>query len=101
MSEIHLVTGGAGYFGTLLVERLRSAGLRARIFDINDADERASDVEMFRGDIRDPEAVRKAVAGVAVVHHTVAMVPLAKDKGAFWSVNRDGTRNLLEAALSA
>ncbi len=101
MSEVHLVTGGAGYFGTLLVERLRATGVRVRIFDINDADERAPDVEMHRGDIRDPAAVRRAVEGVSVVHHNVAMVPLAKDKAAFWSVNHDGARNLLEAARDA
>jgi nucleoside-diphosphate-sugar epimerase len=101
MSELHLVTGGAGYFGTLLVDRVRRAGMRVRIFDVNEADERPADVEMVRGDIRDPQAVRRAVEGVHVVHHNVAMVPLAKDKDAFWSVNRDGTRHLLEAALSA
>jgi nucleoside-diphosphate-sugar epimerase len=101
MSELDLVTGGAGYFGTLLVERLRAAGRRVRIFDINDADERPADVEMMRGDIRDPAAVRRAVEGVSVVHHNVAMVPLAKDKAAFWSVNHDGARHLLEASLDA
>jgi nucleoside-diphosphate-sugar epimerase len=101
MTETHLVTGGAGYFGTLLVERLRTTGVRVRIFDINDADERAADVEMVRGDIRDAAAVRRAVEGCAVVHHNVAMVPLAKDKEAFVSVNADGTRNLLEAARGA
>jgi nucleoside-diphosphate-sugar epimerase len=101
MSELHLVTGGAGYFGTLLVERLREAGKRVRIFDVNDAETRAPDVEMVRGDIRDASAVRAAVEGADVVHHNVAMVPLAKDKTAFWTVNRDGTRNLLEAAQAA
>jgi nucleoside-diphosphate-sugar epimerase len=101
VSELHLVTGGAGYFGTLLVARLRAAGARVRIFDINDAEERAPDVEMFRGDIQDPAAVRRSLEGVSIVHHNVAMVPLAKDKAAFWSVNRDGTRNVLEAALAA
>lgn len=101
MSDLHLVTGGAGYFGTLLVARLHAAGLRVRIFDLNEADERPAGVEMVRGDIRDAAAVRRAVAGAAVVHHNVAMVPLAKDKDAFWSVNRDGTRHLLEAALGA
>jgi nucleoside-diphosphate-sugar epimerase len=101
MAETHLVTGGAGYFGTLLVERIRTTGARVRIFDINDADERASDVEMVRGDIRDAAAVKRAVEGASVVHHNVAMVPLAKDKDAFWSVNHEGTRILLAAALDA
>jgi nucleoside-diphosphate-sugar epimerase len=101
MSELHLVTGGAGYFGTRLVQRLHCAGRRVRIFDINDAEERPAEVEMVRGDIRDLGAVRRALEGASVVHHNVALVPLAKDNAAFWSVNRDGTRQLLEASLAA
>lgn len=100
MSELHVVTGGSGYFGLLLVDRLRKEGHAVRIFDINDAEDRPGDVELFRGDIRDPDAVRQACKGADVVHHNVALVPLAKDKSAFWSVNRDGTRILLDACLS-
>jgi len=98
---VNLVTGGAGYFGTVLVDQLAAAGEPVRIFDINDAADRPAGVEMVRGDIRDAAAVRRACEGVSVVHHNVAMVPLAKDKDAFWSVNRDGTKNLLDAALAA
>lgn len=100
MEERHLVTGGSGYFGGLLVGRLRRDGLRVRVFDCNDADDRPDDVEFVRGDIRDPEAVRRACREVAVVHHNVAMVPLARDRRAFWQVNFDGTRHLLEASLA-
>jgi nucleoside-diphosphate-sugar epimerase len=101
MSKLHLVTGGAGYFGTVLVQRLVDRGDGVRIFDINDADERPAGVEMVRGDIRDADAVARACAGVAVVHHNVALVPLAKDKQAFWSVNEGGTKNMLDAAVAA
>ncbi len=101
MSKLHLVTGGAGYFGTVLVERLVECGHRVRIFDINDADERPLGVEMVRADIRDADAVRRACEGISVVHHNVAMVPLAKDKHAFWSVNEGGTKNVLEGATVA
>ena len=38
-----------------------------------------------------------ACEGIDVAFHNVAQVPLAKDKNLFWSVNRDGTKNLLEA----
>jgi nucleoside-diphosphate-sugar epimerase len=97
-AEIDLVTGGSGYFGTVLVEGLVGLGRRVRIFDLHAPDATAPGVDVLVGDIRDPEAVRRACAGVARVHHNVAMVPLAKDKRAFWTVNYDGTRTLLEAA---
>jgi hypothetical protein len=70
------------------------------VFDINDAEDRPRAVDFVQGDIRDIEAVKRACQGVSVVHHNVALVPLAKDKSAFWAVNRDGTRNLLEACLA-
>jgi nucleoside-diphosphate-sugar epimerase len=96
--QVSLVAGGSGYFGSLLVRRLRQDGGRVRIFDLNDADDQAEDVEFIRGDIRDPEACRRACAGAMTVYHCVAQVPLARDSTLFWSVNRDGTRHLLNAA---
>ena len=99
MSELHLVTGGSGYFGCLLVDRLLAAGHRVRTFDINDADSRPAEIDFVRGDVRNPAEIQAACAGVSVVHHNVALVPLAKDVDAFWAVNRDGTRNVLQAAL--
>jgi nucleoside-diphosphate-sugar epimerase len=95
--DIQLVTGGAGYFGTLLVDELVKQGKRVRIFDVHDADVPAG-VEKIRADIRDPAAVVRACEGVDVIHHNVALVPLAKDKEAFFAVNEGGTKNLLEAA---
>jgi nucleoside-diphosphate-sugar epimerase len=98
MAGSSLVTGGAGYFGTLLVERLVQAGERVRIFDVNEAVEAPAGVERIRGDIRDASAVSRACEGMDVIHHNVAMVPLAKDAHAFTSVNEGGTLNLLRAA---
>jgi len=95
--KVHLVTGGAGYFGTLLVDQLVKEGKRVRIFDLHDADLPAG-VEKVRADIRDRAAIEKACADVEVVHHNVALVPLAKDKEAFFEVNEGGMRNLLDAA---
>ena len=100
--EIHLITGGAGYFGEILVRRLAERGdVAVRIFDVNAPDAAPPGVEYVRGDIRDQAAVRAACAGVAVAHHNVAMVPLAKDARAFTSVNVGGTENLLAACLDA
>jgi nucleoside-diphosphate-sugar epimerase len=101
LPKFHLVTGGSGYFGNLLVTRLLERGDKVRVFDILDADDRPTEVEFIQGDIRDKAAVANAVAGVDTVHHNVAMVPLAKDKDAFWSVNSNGTLNLLAASRNA
>jgi nucleoside-diphosphate-sugar epimerase len=96
-----LITGGSGYFGCALRDRLRAAGEAVRVFDLVDADDRPGDVELVRGDIRDADAVRRACAGVDVVYHHVAQVPLAKDRALFTAVNVGGTQQLLRAAREA
>ncbi|MGQ0734411.1 MAG: NAD-dependent epimerase/dehydratase family protein [Acidobacteriota bacterium] len=95
-----LVTGGSGYFGSLLLRRLRERGHRVVVLDITDADDRPGDVEFIQADIRDCRAVTAAVRGVDVIFHTVAQVPLAKDRELFESVNITGTEHLARAALA-
>lgn len=101
MKDLVLVTGGSGYFGSLLVKSLLSGGYRCRVFDINDAYDRRQDVEFIQGDIRDFDSIKKACKGVEIIHHNVAQVPLAKDRHLFESVNIKGAENLLKAALQA
>lgn len=101
MKNKALITGGAGYFGSLLLRKLLENNYECAIFDLNDADDRPKEVEFIQGDIRDYDAILAACKGVNVVHHNVAQVPLAKDKELFHSVNYDGTENLLRAALEA
>ncbi|HUC34061.1 MAG TPA: NAD-dependent epimerase/dehydratase family protein, partial [Ilumatobacteraceae bacterium] len=96
-----LVTGGSGYFGSLLVRRLVDAGHSVRVLDLLDADDRPVGVEFVAGDIRDPRVVNEAVAGVDVVYHNVAQVPLAKDLELLRTVNVDGTVRLLDACRAA
>lgn len=95
-----LVTGGSGYFGCLLVEQLVLRGYEVSVFDLVDVEDRPSAVGYVRGDIRDRAAIERACEGVDVIHHNVAQVPIAKDRALFESVNVDGTRNLLDAALA-
>jgi nucleoside-diphosphate-sugar epimerase len=101
LSGVDLVTGGAGYFGSLLVRRLVADGRRVRILDVNRPDDSPPGVESIQGDIRDAAAVARACAGVATVYHNVAQVPLAKDRELFWTVNQGGTRTLLDACRAA
>lgn len=101
MKKKALITGGAGYFGSLLLQKLLEKNYECVIFDLNDAEDRPESVEFIQGDIRDYAAVLAACEGVNVIHHNVAQVPLAKDKEAFHTVNYNGTENLLRAALEA
>ena len=93
-----LITGGSGYFGSLLMQKLREQGIECVVFDLNDADDRPSDVRFVQGDIRDLNAIKKASEGVDAVFHNVAQVPLAKNVALFESVNELGTENMLKAA---
>jgi nucleoside-diphosphate-sugar epimerase len=70
-----LVTGGSGFIGSALVKALVSGGNRVRVLDDNSRGrprrlkDIAGDIEFFQGDIRDADAVSRAVAGVDEVHH--------------------------------
>src|SRR5262245_51095053 len=94
-----LVKGGSGIFGHLLVERLLARADGVRNFYLTAADDEFKGVEFHRGDIRDVAAVHRACEGIDVIHHNVAQQPLSKDRELMRTVNLDGTRNLLTAAL--
>jgi len=92
-----LVTGGAGYFGELLARKLLKRGDSVRVLDLNPPVDADPALAVMQADIRDVDAVFSACEGIDVVFHNAAQVAMAKDKELCWSVNRDGTRNLLEA----
>lgn len=97
-----VVTGGSGLLGERLVALLRDRGDEVRVL----ARRRAPAVEA-RGatsiqlDIRDSAAVRAAVVGADVLFHVAGMTGHWGPLRAFWSVNVDGTRSVLEAARAA
>ncbi len=94
-----VITGGAGYFGSVLTDRARAQGHDVLVFDLNPPEDRS--IEHIIGDVRDIDALRAAFVGADVVLHNVAQVPLAKDRELFWSVNVVGTANVLLAARDA
>jgi len=95
-----LITGGSGYFGSLLVNKLLKNGFQCRIIDLNEYIG-SPEVEFIKGDIRDIQLLHKACKNIDVIFHNVAQVPLAKDKNLFFSVNVEGTDNILKSALSS
>jgi nucleoside-diphosphate-sugar epimerase len=101
MGQRLLITGGSGYFGTVLTAQALAAGHTVRIFDVNAPSDADPSVEYARGDIRDREALRSACDDVDAILNNVAQVPLARDRSLFWSVNVVGTANVLLAARDA
>ncbi len=102
MAASVLVTGGSGYFGSVLTAAALARGDRVRVFDRNPpAAEHRSHVEYVAGDVRDRDAVARACRGVDVVLHNVAQVPLARDRHLFDAVNTLGTAHVLLAARDA
>ena len=96
----YLVTGGAGYFGSALINRLLINKRNKVIsYDLNKSHIKNHNFISVLGDIRDQKKLSKYLNSVDVVFHNVAQVPIAKDKDLFWSVNRDGTKKLLESCL--
>jgi dTDP-L-rhamnose 4-epimerase len=106
-----LVTGGAGFIGSHVVDALLDAGHDVRALDVllpaahreppDYLDPRA---EWIEGDIRDPETVARAVEGVTAVSHQAAMVGLGTDIGdiADYVANNElGTAVLLKALATS
>ncbi len=96
--ELYLITGGAGFLGINLVRYLLARGQRVRSLDIAPFDypERTA-IDEVRGDIRDPETVDRAMAGVGIVVHAAAALPLySRDE--IFSTDVEGTRIVLESA---
>lgn len=101
MSRV-LVTGGAGFIGSFVVDRLRAAGHEAVIFDIRHSPHHGRrEVPTIIGDVLDYDAVRKAARGCDAIAHLAAAADVgevAADPERAERLNSRGTFNVLEAA---
>ncbi len=99
MKKKVLVTGGSGYFGESLLNKLLKKGYDCSVLDINVPNKSIIEkINFFKTDIRDYNGVLEASKGIDYIFHNVAQVPLAKDKKLFDSVNNIGTMNIVKAA---
>lgn len=101
-----LVTGGCGFTGAALVERLLHDGHQVRALDykpgIRDDRLRQAGAEIIYASVTDADAVRKAVAGCDVVQHLAAAFRELNVAESFYDeVNVGGTRIVMEAARDA
>src|SRR5207245_5251300 len=108
VSEGVLVTGGAGFIGSHLVDALLAQGHKVRVLDDllpqahSDGAPRwlSPEAEFVAGDLRDRATIDRALAGVGVVFHQAAMVGNGQsmhDIRRYIDVNAVGTATLLEA----
>jgi UDP-glucose 4-epimerase len=106
----YLVTGGAGFIGSHIVERLVREGHDCRVLDNFFSGHEANlesfrgEVELIRGDIRDVQLVKEATQGVDVVFHEAALGSVPRsvaDPITTHDVNITGTLNVLLAARDA
>ena len=105
-----LVTGGAGFIGSHLVEGLLARGDQVRVLDnlssgkLENLSSILDQVELLEGDIQDEAIVRQAVAGVDIVFHLAAMVSvpqsMAQPRQAEL-INSVGTLTILQAAQAS
>jgi nucleoside-diphosphate-sugar epimerase len=92
-----MVTGGCGFLGGVLVERLVKKGRAVRVFDIRCDREPLKGGEYVTGDLRNPRDTDCACDGVETIYHLAAENNGA-DGDHIKDVNIDGTANLLESA---
>src|ERR1039457_3718918 len=103
-----LITGGAGFIGSHTAEALLARGYDVRLLDSLEPPvpvDRwppylAAEFERMRGDVRDPDTVAKALAGVDVVYHLAAYQDYLPDFSHFINVNAASTALIYEIIVS-
>lgn len=107
-----LVTGADGFIGSHLVEGLLDAGYKVRAFVFYNSfnswgwldsfpKEKLKDIEVFAGDIRDPNGVRKAMEDIDMVFHLAALIGIPfsyHSPDSYVDTNIKGTLNVLQSA---
>jgi len=107
-----LVTGGAGFIGSFIVDELVRRGHDVRIFDNLDKQVHTDGnkpeylnkkAEFIYGDVRDYDALKKAIDGVDVIFHKAAAVGVGQSQYMikhYVDVNTGGTANLLDILVN-
>src|SRR6185503_6869071 len=112
MTQRILITGGAGFIGSHVADKLLEAGYRVRVLDILSPQVHGpdavrptylhKDIELIVGDVREREMMNKALRGVDAVFHFASMVGVAQSMyeiDRYTSVNNLGTAVFLQSLI--
>lgn len=114
-NEKVLVTGGAGFIGSHLIEKLVELGAEVKVLVHYNSrnswgyleylpQEILRKIDIFQGDVQDPFSVHKAVDGCAVVFHLASLIAIPYSyvaPASYVETNIKGTLNVMEACLKA
>ena len=114
MEERFLVTGGAGFIGSHIVEALVERGNRVRILDNfstgkeenlgNITQQHNNPIEIIKGDLRNEDVVKEAIEGIDYVFHLAALPSVSRsveDPVGCSEINIIGTLNVLNASKNS
>ena len=100
-----LITGASGFVGSAVLRQLLKAGHEVRALVRTNSDLRNLadlSVELFQGDLTDPESLRQAVIGCETLFHVAADYRLwIPDPDSMYKINVEGTQNLIRFAAEA
>ncbi len=101
MGKKVIITGGTGFLGVHLARKFLKKKYKVTLFDIAplDAKDLIGKVKVIKGDIRNRNSVAKAIKNQNYVVHAAAALPIQIKKDQIYSVNIDGTKNVLSEAL--
>ena len=100
-SKTILLTGGAGFFGSIIKQELLDKGFKVVSVDLQKDDAKHKNLTVVKGDIRDIKLMRKIASQHkfdAVFHVAAILAHAVKDKNFLWTSNVDGTRNVAKVA---
>ena len=107
-----LVTGGAGFIGSFIVDKLVEKGHSVRIFDSLDPQVHPGgaepewlnkNAEFIKGDVRDYDALKKAMEGMEIMYHHAAAVGVGQSQYQikhYLDVNTGGTANVMDIIVN-
>ena len=95
-----LVTGGGGFLGSAVVRRLLARGNDVTVLGRRRyAELEQLGVLCIQADVRDAGAIQQACRGIDAVFHVAALAGVWGDPRDFWSINVEGTRNVVAACF--